>query len=120
MGVVNILDLVAMAKQTFHSGIYADLGVVGTEFGQVSGGLSNDLNGDGQVDIFDLVSAARKRKPKLIGDINEDGYVDVFDLALIAIHFGEKYELDGPAIATARHCSAPTARLGFPQPRLGG
>ncbi|MDP6961511.1 MAG: SUMF1/EgtB/PvdO family nonheme iron enzyme [Dehalococcoidia bacterium] len=56
---------------------------------------------DGQVDIFDLVSAARKRKPKLIGDINEDGYVDVFDLALIAIHFGEKYELDQPAIATA-------------------
>ena len=100
-GEVNILDLVAMAKQTFHSGIYADLGMVGTEFGQVSGSLSNDLNGDGQVDIFDLVSAARKRKPKLIGDINEDGYVDVFDLALIAIHFGEKYELDGPAIATA-------------------
>ena len=35
------------------------------------------------------------------GDINGDGYVDVFDLAVIAIHFGETYELDGPAIATA-------------------
>ncbi|MAE00949.1 MAG: hypothetical protein CMK53_09950 [Proteobacteria bacterium] len=100
-GKVNILDLVAMAKQTFHRGIYDDLGEVGTEFGQTGGLMSNDLNGDGQVDIFDLVSAARKRKPKLIGDINEDGYVDVFDLALIAIHFGEKYELDQPAIATA-------------------
>ncbi len=100
-GKVDILDLVAMGKQTFQDSIYTDLGQFGNEFGQKGGLMSNDINGDGEVDIFDLVLSARKSKPKLLGDINEDGYVDVFDLALVAIHFGEQYQLDQPASAPA-------------------
>ena len=66
--------------------------------------MTNDINGDGQVDIFDLaslVSATKKDRPKLLGDVNEDGYVDIFDLALVAIHFGEQYQSDQPASAPA-------------------
>jgi len=63
----------------------------------MSTGLPGDLNGDGCVDIFDLVIVAadfgRPIDPPLpiqnpSADINKDGVVDIFDLVIIAATFG--------------------------------
>lgn len=51
-----------------------------------------DLNGDGAIDIADVVSVARdfgKADAGLASDINKDGVVNIVDLVLIARRFGE-------------------------------
>ncbi|MAJ72060.1 hypothetical protein CMK13_03575, partial [Candidatus Poribacteria bacterium] len=60
-----------------------------------------DVNGNGTVDIFDLVTVASEfgqTEAGLSGDVNRDGSVDIFDLVAVASHFGE----------TASTISAPT------------
>jgi len=48
-----------------------------------------DLNGDGEVDIFDMVIVAgRFGKKSEEADLNGDGVVDIFDLVIIAKHMG--------------------------------
>ncbi|MCD6505333.1 tandem-95 repeat protein [Candidatus Poribacteria bacterium] len=63
-----------------------------------------DVDGNGAVNIFDLVIVGKnfgKKGEGLKGDINNDGTVNIFDLVLVGKHFGEKYtETAGaPAIA---------------------
>lgn len=55
-----------------------------------------DLNGDGIVDIFDVVMIAalfglgsgdQMWNPNV--DINDDLFIDIFDVVIVAVHFGE-------------------------------
>ncbi|MEO2005261.1 MAG: putative Ig domain-containing protein, partial [Candidatus Poribacteria bacterium] len=60
-----------------------------------------DPNGDGVVDIADLVTVARDfgtRAPGSAGDINGDGVVDIIDLVMVATHFGERTLALTPAL----------------------
>ena len=59
-----------------------------------------DVNGDGVVDLFDLVLVGQhfgERPPsESRADVNRDGTVDILDLVLIARHFGERYVPGAP------------------------
>lgn len=62
-----------------------------------------EVNGDGIVNIFDLVSVASqfgKQGQNLVEDVNRDGVVDILDLVLVAGMFGE-------AAAPSAHPQAP-------------
>lgn len=49
-----------------------------------------DVNGDGQVNIFDLAYvASRFNSSAPAADINGDGRVDIFDLAIVANNYGQ-------------------------------
>jgi hypothetical protein len=57
-----------------------------------------DLNGDGTINIHDIVIAALGfgSKPgdpnwNPIADIRQDGIINIIDLVMVAIHFGETY-----------------------------
>lgn len=51
----------------------------------------SDVNGDGQVDIFDLtLVASRYASNDPTADLNGDGTVDIFDLTIIAGNYGQK------------------------------
>ena len=53
--------------------------------------LMSDLNGDGEIDIFDLVRvASRFGSDDPTADINGDGLVDIFDLTIVAGSFGQR------------------------------
>jgi len=54
--------------------------------------LTGDVNTDGEVNIFDLVTAAGqfgKTGKDLAGDVNSDGAVNIFDLVMVASNFGK-------------------------------
>ena len=60
-----------------------------------------DVNKDGIVNIFDLVSVASQFGQSgqgLAGDINVDGTVNVFDLVLVASHFAEATVASAPPL----------------------
>ena len=66
--------------------------------GTVLGKLAVDLNDDGTVDIFDVVTLARAfgSEPgdpnwNQIADVNNNDVVDIHDVVLVAIHFGQTY-----------------------------
>ena len=55
------------------------------------GTCSSDVNGDGEVDILDLVLVGRhfgEEGENIEGDVNGDGKVDINDLILVGKHFG--------------------------------
>jgi hypothetical protein len=55
-----------------------------------------DLNGDGKIDIFDLVMVGRyfgQSGEKIKGDADENGLVDLYDLITVVTHFGQSYDL---------------------------
>jgi hypothetical protein len=65
---------------------------VGVDGKVVVGATSVDTNGDGVVDIADLVSVARRFGERTNeGDVNGDGLVNIVDLVLIARQFGERF-----------------------------
>lgn len=56
-------------------------------------GIEGDLNNDGKVDIFDLVTVAKdfgKKGEGFPGDADKNGVVDIFDLVIVAKNFGKK------------------------------
>jgi hypothetical protein len=59
--------------------------------------IDGDVNGDGVVDIIDIVLCAIHfgeilfPPMPIIVDLNQDGIVDIVDLVTIAIHFGETW-----------------------------
>ena len=62
--------------------------------------LTGDVNGDGTVNIFDLVMAAGsfgKMGTGIMGDVNGDGIVNIFDLVIVAANFGQSPA--APAVA---------------------
>ena len=68
--------------------------------------MSADVNGDGNVNILDLVSIAsgfESEKPNLAADVNGDGVINILDLILVAGMF------EGAAAAPAAHPQAPEA-----------
>ncbi|MBT3271224.1 hypothetical protein HN371_29060 [Candidatus Poribacteria bacterium] len=71
-----------------------------------------DVNGDGSVDIVDLVIVALDfgvSEAGLAGDINRDGVVDIVDLVTVATRFGER--TTAPAMAGALPKTVPIAGL---------
>ena len=65
--------------------------------------LKGDINGDGTVNIFDLVMAAGQfgqAGDDLKGDANRDGFVNIFDLVLVAGNFGQSEVGAAPSVAS--------------------
>ena len=75
-----------------------------------------DVNGDGQVDISDLVLVGRYfgeiiQEPIWPNpDINGDGVVDVSDLVLVGLHFGESAVVAAPFVVDMRELNSPRNR----------
>ena len=63
--------------------------------------LVGDVNGDNQVDLFDLVQVASmfgKKGEGLASDVSGDGQVDLFDLVQVAGNFGKSNEAAAPTV----------------------
>ncbi len=79
--------------------------------------LRGDIDGDGEVDIFDAVTFAGHfggglDSPELYDpdcDLNGDGYIDVYDAIILADNFGESI---GPGSGLS--CGCPTAVSIYP------
>lgn len=64
--------------------------------------LPGDVNGDGQVNILDLVYVAnnfgKSASDNPLADVNYDGKIDILDLVFVANHLGESLDSGSPSI----------------------
>ena len=80
----------------------------------VEGGASWDTNGDGQVNVLDLVVVARSLGSRTASaDINGDGIVNVLDIVLVAQHLGETVGTTPPTVPVT-----PEPQPTVPQPTV--
>ena len=77
--------------------------------------LSGDVNGDGTVNILDMVligqNLGQKPLPNSRADVNKDGQVNVLDLVLVAEDFGEKVAAAPVEIEPAKTISLSSEEL---------
>ena len=65
-----------------------------------------DIDGDGTIDVVDLVTVAQAfgaTGPGAFADANGDGRVNIIDLVTVAAHFGESTASAAPEMLSARH-----------------
>ena len=76
----------------FADPVQTTITVPGAETSPEPQKLTGDVNGDGTVNIFDLVIAAGsfgETGAGIMGDVNADGSVNIFDLVIVAGNFGK-------------------------------
>ena len=92
-------ELVAHLSERLRAGWQGALPDVSEQI-RVPQTLPWDINGDGVVDIQDLIlvsnsfGAGTPQHPK--ADVNKDGRIDIIDLLLVAAHFGESNDPAAP------------------------
>ena len=67
--------------------------------------LAGDVNGDNQVDLFDLVMVASmfgRAGQGLSGDVNGDDSVNIFDLVIVASNFGKSTAAAAPTLLASK------------------
>jgi len=80
-----------------------------------------DVNGDGQVDIIDIVLVGRRlgetiKEPiQPNPDVNGDGVVNILDLVLVERHFGESTAPAAPSAVDVRKLSIPHKKKRAPE-----
>lgn len=81
----------------------------------VASSCASDINGDGQVDIADLVRVARwfgnTIVPGAKEDINQDGKVDIIDLVMVGREFGNKCSRASFALPPVAEAPAPVKSI---------
>ena len=102
---VNIADLpensglVGHLSEQLHAGWQTALPDVSEQIA-VPKTLPWDINGDGVVDIRDLILVSNNfgtdDPTHLKADVNKDGIVNIIDLLLVAAHFGESNDAAAP------------------------
>ena len=113
-GTGNLLSVVFSAKAAGSSQMALKSFQLGSNTGEViPAGVRNltitveshptwDVNGDGQVDVLDLILVAQRLGETLAApsevDINDDGIVNILDLILVAQHMGESTTSAAPSI----------------------
>ena len=71
----------------------------------------HDVNGDGNVNIFDLILIAQNfNKANPQADVNGDGTVNIFDLIAVAQHLGDSTTGDAPSIRLTHSVSLETTQ----------
>ena len=78
--------------------------------------LVGDVNGDNQVDLFDLVEVASmfgKKGEGLTADISGDGQVDLFDLVQVAGNFGKSNAAVAPTVLVDKRAFTTQQKYGI-------
>ena len=100
------IELIAHRGGIGDSGIYNLLGDAALKLASPEIAIVGDVNGDGRVDILDLVMVGSHFGERISPfvhpnpDVNGDGVVNILDLVLVGRHFGEAA---GEVMAAPQH-----------------